>query len=287
MPCASSHDLRTSIVASDRRSTPVAPAAGGADGGRLVATTSALGPQPAMQRCALATLSRGLRAAPYANRLTPAPRPVRVLAAASPGSAGTAGTPTDPLPTEQRRYVAMQAFARQAARRGTASPQLDAAAAAAAGAAAADAAAGTGRRAALRRLLLSGAAAAALLVAAAYPRPAAAFKLPGGLFGDGGSPGGSPPAAAAAVDGIQAKMEDRVRGVREGARRTATLIHGRHRAAHGLNGVACSAATCCRAFPLFPPPPSFLEGSPAPPPSRYLLLKSVQSSLHTQSDDVA
>lgn len=56
-----------------------------------------------------------------------------------------------------------------------------------------------------RRTLLSGAAAIALLAAAAYPRPAAAFQLPSGLFG--GSAAAAAPAPA--TEAMPAVMENR------------------------------------------------------------------------------
>lgn len=142
------------------------------------------------------------------SRLRLAPRPVtaasrrtlRVLATAGRG-AGSNGDPAF-LPAEQRRQFLAAARAQQQCSTATESMQ---AAAAGPSAAAAAAAAGSTRRAALRSLLLSGAAAFALLAAAAFPRPAAAFKGPAGLFG-----GGAPAPAAAAVDAMPASMENKV-----------------------------------------------------------------------------
>jgi hypothetical protein len=57
----------------------------------------------------------------------------------------------------------------------------------------------------LKRFLISGAAAAALLLAAATPRPAAAFQMPGGLFG--GAP--QPAAVATKVEATPAVMENK------------------------------------------------------------------------------
>jgi S1-C subfamily serine protease len=112
-----------------------------------------------------------------------------VLASASNGSPngpsrpGGSGSSADEALAAQRRQVIMQSFARQ---HGTAAG-ADAAAMAAA------AASGQQRRGVLRRLLLSGAAAVALLAAATWPRPAAAFQGPAGMFG------GRPPAEAVPV----------------------------------------------------------------------------------------
>lgn len=170
--------------------------------------------KPAMQRLALGRLSMRLsvvhgaplRAAALAPVRTPAAaaarRSVRVLASAANGSSpngpsklGASGSGADGAIVAQQRQLAMQSFARQ----------HGAAASADVGAAAAAAAAAVGsqqRRGVLRRLLLSGAAAVALLAAATWPRPAAAFQGPVGMFG-----GGRPPA----VEAVPVTMENKVR----------------------------------------------------------------------------
>lgn len=179
-----------------------------------------------------------MRAAPFrAAAAVPRPsaaaprRSLRVLASATPGSSsGSSGlgasssSGADEALTAQRRRLLMQAFARQ---HGTAAGAQAAEAAAAGGAAG-----GQQGRGMLRRLLLSGAAAVALLAAAAWPRPAAAFQGPGGLFG------GRPPAAEA----VPVTMENKVWGWGSG-KSWAGL------AQHAALAVACSWLPC-----LLPPP---------------------------------
>ncbi len=156
--------------------------------------------QHTMQRAAMVSISR-LRLSPRPVAAGPR-RALRVLAAAGRGSSGD---PTA-LPAQQRRDLLAAARAQQQHFEPTSDVQaleaglLDVAVPAAA------AAAGSTRRTALRSVLLSGAAAVALLAAAAYPRPAAAFKGPAGLFDRG-----APPPAAAAVDAPPASMENKVR----------------------------------------------------------------------------
>lgn len=142
-----------------------------------------------MQRAALVSLGRGLaplRAAVAVQRpQAAARRALRVLTSTGGSSSGSGAE-------EQQRGLVKQAITRQHS------------------AAAGGAGAGAGswadqpRAGIMRRLLLSGAAGAALLACAMWPRPAAAFQLPG--------LGGPPPAAAAAaaVDAVPVSMEDKV-----------------------------------------------------------------------------
>ncbi|KAL4433043.1 hypothetical protein ABPG77_006470 [Micractinium sp. CCAP 211/92] len=151
-----------------------------------------------MQRAAMVSIS-SLRLSSRPVAASPR-RALRVLAAAGRGSSGDPAA----LPAQQRRELLAAARAQQQHFEPTSDVQaleagpLDVAVPAAA------AAAGSTRRTALRSVLLSGAAAVALLAAAAYPRPAAAFKGPAGLFDRG-----APPPAAAAVDAPPASMENK------------------------------------------------------------------------------
>ena len=189
---------------------PVTPRAGGGSGGsggssRVASTGKA--PHPAMRALALGRLGMSLttvRAAPL-RAATPlcspaaaARRSLRVLASAAnsgpngPSGLGGSGRAADEALAAQRRRLILQSLARQ---HGTL-----AGAEAAAAAAAADVAGGQQRRGMLRRLLLSGAAAVALLAAAVWPRPAAAFQGPAGMFG------GRPPV----VEAVPVTMENKV-----------------------------------------------------------------------------
>lgn len=131
---------------------------------------------------ATSRVAAALHRAPASQR-----RALRVLASAANSGSGSSTPPcSSSAADEQRRRLIMQAFARQQAM-GAGADALP-------------------RSGLLRRLLLSGAAAAALLAAAVWPRPAAAFRMPGGMWGS------QPPAAVApvAVDAVPATMENKV-----------------------------------------------------------------------------
>jgi len=133
-------------------------------------------------------------AAPLRSPAAAARRPLRVLASANsgpngPSRLGGSGSAADEALAAQRRRLILQSLARQH------STLAGAEAAAASGVAG-----GQQRRGMLRRLLLSGAAAVALLTAAVWPRPAAAFQGPAGMFG------GRPPV----VEAVPVTMENKV-----------------------------------------------------------------------------
>lgn len=173
-----------------------------------------------MQQAALVRLTRGVAAMRCCRHATAVPhapltagrRALRVLAAAAPGSGPGSGAPSsDAALAEQRRRLIMQALARQ---HSSAAGAGGAAVAPVPPSSGAHQRPGMGR---VRRILLSGAAAVALLAAATYPRPAAAFQLPGG-----GMFGGRPPVAEAAVaDAVPAMMENKVSGGEPGSPRRA------------------------------------------------------------------